>query len=62
MLGIRKVNTTKTTHSQFWCDRWALIGGSLIDVVVDVIGILSFGRLTAEWSEGWYHFIYREKR
>ncbi len=52
MLGIRKIDIAKTTH---WYDCWVDVMGAMIGIAVGLIGILSFGRLTADWEAAWYH-------
>lgn len=61
MLGIRKVDTTYLTHKEFWVD--CLIGsvGSVIDFAEQMLGMLSFGRLTANWGTYWFELTFREK-
>jgi len=61
MLGIRKVKTTHLTHKEFWIDCFIGSIGSVIDFAEQMLGLLSFGRLTADWGMSWFELTYRER-
>ena len=61
MFGIRRTDTTYTTHLEFWFDCWANGVGAVIDIANTLLGILSFGRLTTDWDMFWFKLMYREK-
>jgi len=61
MLGIRKVDTTSLTHREFWIDCLIDSVGLVIDIAERVLGMLSFGYLTANWGTYWFNLTYKEK-
>lgn len=61
MLGIKKVDTTHLSHGEFWTDCLICSVGSLIDFAEQMVGILSFGRLTTDWCMYWFNFTLRKK-
>jgi len=61
MFGIRKVNTTYLSYKEFWIDCFLGGIGSVIDFVEHTLGLLSFGRLTADWGMSWFQLTFREK-
>ena len=60
MFGIRKVDTTHITHREFWVICVTDSVGLVVDFAAQMIGILSFGRLTADWGLDWFSLTYEE--
>ncbi len=59
MLGIRKVDTTYLTHKEFGVDCFLGCIGSCVDIAEQMLGLVSFGRLTADWSISWFNLTFR---
>ena len=61
MLGIRKVDTTFLSHKEFWIDCFLGGIGSVIDLAEHMLGLLSLGRLTADWGMYWFRLTFKER-
>jgi len=51
MLGIKRV---VINHFDWWVYSWLCIISAIIDFINALIGILSFGYLTIDWSIDWF--------